>query len=190
MKTTNPINDTDMNFEQLFKQIRPEELSDNVFTLVGKDFFVITGGNDNLYNSMVGSGGGLGVLFKKPVTWCVVRSDRYTLEMILKEQTYTLSYFPNEYKEQMFFLGSKSGRDSEKMKDVGLTHIQTPAGNISYKEARLIIECKLMQLTTPDPDDFCTQEARDYIHEAYKDPTDYRKYMFGEITHVWVAKSE
>jgi hypothetical protein len=29
-------------------------------------------------------------------------------EIIQKEQTYTLSYFPNEYREQMFFLESKS----------------------------------------------------------------------------------
>ncbi len=116
------------------------------------------------------------------------RADRYTLEMIQKEQTYTMSYFPNEYKEQILFLGSKSGRDSEKMKEVELTGIQTPSGDISFKEARLIIECKLTQITTPNPNDFNTQEAKDYINEAYKDRNDYRKYVFGEITHVWVKK--
>ena len=108
--------------------------------------------------------------------------------MIKKEQTYTLSYFPNEYKEQMLFLGSKSGRDSEKMKEVQLTSVQTPSGDMSYKEARLIFECKLMELTTPNPNDFYTQEAKDYINEAYKEENDYRKYVFGEITHVWVKK--
>jgi flavin reductase (DIM6/NTAB) family NADH-FMN oxidoreductase RutF len=99
-----------------------------------------------------------------------------------------MSYFPNEYKEQIFFLGCKSGRDSEKMKEVELTSVQTPAGNVSFKEARLIIECILTEVTTPNPDDFYTQEAKDYIKEAYKEATDYRKYVFGEITHVWVKK--
>jgi flavin reductase (DIM6/NTAB) family NADH-FMN oxidoreductase RutF len=108
--------------------------------------------------------------------------------MIQKEQTYTMSYFPNEYKEQMLFLGSKSGRDSEKMKEVELTSVQTPSGDMSFKEARLIIECKLTQITTPNPNDFYTQEAKDYINEAYKEESDYRKYVFGEITHVWVKK--
>lgn len=177
-----------MNFDQLFKQISPEDISDNVFTLVGKDFYAITAGKKDHYNSMIGSGGGLGMLFKKPSTWCVVRSDRYTLEMILEEQTYTLSYFPDEHKKQMFFLGSKSGRDSEKMKDVGLTSIETPSGNISFEEARLIIECKLTQLTTPNLDDFYTQEAKDYLEEAYQEPSDYRKYLFGEITHAWIKE--
>jgi flavin reductase (DIM6/NTAB) family NADH-FMN oxidoreductase RutF len=140
---TNHANIKAMNFDQLFKQISPEEISDNVFTLAGKDFYAITAGKKDHYNSMIGSGGGLGGSFEKPTTWCILRADRYTLELIQKEQTYTLSYFPNEYKEQMLFLGSKSGRDSEKMKEVELTSVQTPSGDMSYKEARLIIECKL-----------------------------------------------
>lgn len=105
-----------------------------------------------------------------------------------KEQTYTLSYFPNEYKEQMLFLGSKSGRDSDKMKEVELTSVQTPSGDMSFKEARLIIECKLMQLTTANPNDFYTQEAKDFINEAYKEANHYPKLVFGEIAHVWVKK--
>jgi hypothetical protein len=59
---------------------------------------------------------------------------------------------------------------------------------MSFKEARLIIECKLTEITTPNPNDFCTQEARDSINAAYKEANHYRKYVFGEITHVWIKK--
>ena len=178
----------EMGFDQLFKQISPEEIRDNVFTLVGKVFPVITAGKEDHHNSMTASGGGFGMLFKKPTTWCILQASRYTLEMIQKEQTYTMSYFPNEYREQILFLGSRSGRNSEKMKEVKLTSVQTPSGDMSFKEARLIIECRLTELTTPNPNDFCTQEAKDYINEAYKDANEIRKYVFGEITHVWVKK--
>ena len=68
MKTTNPVNVKELNFDQLFKQISPEEIGDNVFKLAGKDFFAITAGKADHYNSMTGSGGGLGLLFKKPTT--------------------------------------------------------------------------------------------------------------------------
>ena len=97
-------------------------------------------------------------------------------------------YTRNEYKKQILFLGSKSGRDSEKMKEVELTSVQTPSGDMSFKEARLIIECKLTEITTPNPNDFYSKEAKDWINEAYKEESDYRKYVFGEITHVWVKK--
>ena len=188
MKKTNHVNVKEMNFDQLFKQISPEEICDNVFTLVGKVFPVITAGREDHYNSMTASGGGLGILFGKPTAWSILRADRYTLEMIHEEQTYTMSYFPDEYKEQILFLGSKSGRDGEKMKEVELTSVQTPSGDMSFKEARLIIECKLTQITTANPDDFYTQEAKDSINEAYKEGNVYRKYVFGKITHVWVKK--
>ena len=187
MKKTNHVNVKEMNFDQLFKQISAEEIGDNVFTLVGKNL-VITAGKEDHYNSMTSSLGGLGILFKKPTTWCILRADRYTLEMIQKEQTYTLSYFPNEYKKQLLFLGSKSGRESDKMKEVELTSVQTPSGDMSFKEARLIIECKLTEITTTNPNDFYSQEAKDWINEAYKEANDYRKLVFGEITHVWVKK--
>ncbi|MDR0823325.1 MAG: flavin reductase [Endomicrobium sp.] len=177
-----------MTFEQLFKQISPEDIDDNVFKLVGKDFYLITAGKKENYNSMVGSGGGWGTLFKKPTAMCLFPIHRYTLEIIQKEKTYTLSYFPNEYKEQMLFLGSKSGRDSDKMKEVKLSAVQTPCGNMSFKEANLIIECSLTQITTPAVDDFYSQESKDYLKEAYKDPNEHRKYVFGEITAVWVKR--
>jgi flavin reductase (DIM6/NTAB) family NADH-FMN oxidoreductase RutF len=179
-----------MNFEQIFKLISPEEINSNVFASLGKlagDATVITAGKEDHYNSMIG-GAGFGVLFRKPTTWCLIRSDRYTLELILKEQTYTMSYFPEEFRKQMLFLGGKSGRDSEKMKEVELTPVQIPSGDMSFKEARLIIECKLTVLTTIGPNDLCTQEAKDFVSEEYKEESHYRKLVFGEITHIWVKK--
>jgi flavin reductase (DIM6/NTAB) family NADH-FMN oxidoreductase RutF len=176
-----------MNFDQVFQQISIEGLFEqyNVFSLSCKECFVITAGTEDHYNSMIGSGGGFGFLFRKPTTWCIIRSDRYTLELMKKEQTYTISYFPDKYKEQVLFLGSKSGRNSDKMKEVELTAVQTLSGMMTFEEASLIIECRLTQLTTPQPDDFCTEEAQEYVREAYKKPSDHRKYVFGEITGVW-----
>jgi Conserved protein/domain typically associated with flavoprotein oxygenases, DIM6/NTAB family len=188
MDKANKIAADNINFGQIFKQISAEDMSDNVFVLVGKIFPVITAGNKDNYNSMTASGGGLGMLFKKPVTWSILQANRYTLELIQKEEKYTLSYFPDEYKKQILFLGSKTGRDGKKMKEVKLTQVQTPSGNIVFKEARLIFECKLTEITTPNQNDFYSQEAKDYIKEAYKEAGDYRKYVFGEITHVWIKK--
>ena len=179
-----------MNFDRLFEQIAPDEIRDDVFTLTGKVFPVVTAGTKKHYNSMTASGGGMGLLFKKPHTWCIFPQNRYTLELIKKQQTYTLSYFPHEYMKQVLFLGSKSGKDSDKMNEVELTSIETTLGNVSYKEARLIIECKLVQISIPNFDDFYTQEAKGYLTEAYKEAGDIRQYVFGEIMQVWEKKIE
>jgi hypothetical protein len=124
MKLKNHINIKKMNFEQLFKQISPEEICRNAFTFAGegfsiKGFPVITAGKDEHYNSMTGSGGGLGLLLRKPAIWCVLRADRYTLELMQKEQTYTMSYFPDAYKKQVLFGGNQSRRGQRELPFIG-----------------------------------------------------------------------
>ena len=177
-----------MDFELLFKKISPEEIPDDVFTLVGKIFPVVTVGTPGSCNAMVASGGGMGLHFRNPTTWCIFPSNRYTLELIQKKHTYTLSYFPDSHREQFMFLAKKSGRDSNKMEEIELTAIETPLGNTSFEEARLIIECRLTQITTVHADDIYSEEAKKYVIEAYKDPGEIRKYVFGEITCVWMKK--
>jgi len=60
-KTVNE-NIKEKSFSQLFNEISPEDISDDVFTLVGKELYAITAGDEEQYNSMVGSGGGIKLL--------------------------------------------------------------------------------------------------------------------------------
>lgn len=175
-------------FSDLFQAISPEQITENVFKTVGKDWHCITAGNDSLFNSMTASFGGWGILFSKPATWCMLRADRYTLEIMRKQQTYTMSYFDDQYKSQLLLFGSKSGRNSQKMSETTLTPVKTPQGNISYKEARLIIECKLIEVTTVSPDDYYSEEGRKFVTDAYDEIKKYHKLVFGEITGVWIRK--
>jgi flavin reductase (DIM6/NTAB) family NADH-FMN oxidoreductase RutF len=175
-------------FEELFGPIEAKDIPGDVFTHVGTDYTIITAGDPEHYNSMVASWGGWGILFNRPSTWCFLRSSRYTLELIRKEQAYTMTYFDEAYKEDILLFGSKSGRDTDKMKESKLTSVQTPAGNTTYKEARLILECKLIEVTTVSPGDFYTEEGRQFITDAHAETNDYHKIVFGEITAVWLRK--
>lgn len=76
MEAIKRMNVEENDFKQLFWQISPKEISDNMFTLVMDNFYVITAGNEAHYNSMIGSGGGFGLLFRKPASWCVIRSGQ------------------------------------------------------------------------------------------------------------------
>lgn len=179
----------DKSFDELFTRIEATTIQDNVFKLISQDFTVITAGKDSAFNSMTASYGGWGQLFDKPTTWCILNASRYTLEFIQKEQTYTMSYFPEQYKEQVLAFGAKSGRDSDKMNETALTHIETPDGNISYKEARMIIECKLTEITTVTPKDFYSPDHVKFIEDGAKTgKKGYHKLVFGEITNVWIRK--
>ena len=99
-----------------------------------------------------------------------------------------MSYFDEDDKEDIMIFGTQSGRNSDKMKEHQLTMVQTPDGNISYKEAKLIIECKLTEVTTVSPDDFLTDEGKEFITSAHAEAKAYHKLVFGDITNVWERK--
>jgi flavin reductase (DIM6/NTAB) family NADH-FMN oxidoreductase RutF len=178
----------EMAFDELFVPVAPRDVTGNVFRLVGEDYTVITAGTEENYNSMTASFGGWGILFGDPTTWCFLRASRYTLEYIRQEKRYTMSYFDEPYREQVMLFGTLSGRDSDKMKRHALTAVTTPAGNVAYKEAKLIVECELTEITTVQPDDFYTKEGRSFVVNAHAEVKEYHKLVFGKITNVWTKK--
>ncbi|MDR0661663.1 MAG: flavin reductase [Prevotellaceae bacterium] len=175
-------------FDELFTSIKPTEITDNVFKLVGEDYTVITGGKADNYNSMTANFGGWGRLFDYPVTWCFLRANRYTLEYIKEKKTYTMSYFTDQYKDEVLFFGSQSGRGTDKMNNHALTMVETPLGNITYKEARFILECEVIEITTVNPNDFFSERGKQFVVEAYAEAKDYHKLVFGKIANVWIRK--
>ena len=176
-------------FSELLEEIEVKDIPKDVFTLIGKDFIVLTAGNPSHYNSMVAGWGGWGILFSKPTAFLMLRSNRYTLELMRKGQRYTMAFFDDKFKGDIMLFGKQSGRDSdEKMRNTKLTAVETPSGNMTFKEANLIIECNLVQVTTVAPDDFYTEESKKFVIDAHAETGDYHKTVFGEITNVWIRK--
>ena len=173
-------------FNDTFKSVAAEEFDENIFNLVGKDWTVITAGEEP--NSMVASWGGVGIMFNKPVTWCFLRANRYTLEKIKETGFYTMSYFPEQYRGDIMPFGTKSGRNTDKMAQTKLTPVLTPAGAPAYKEAKIIIECKLIAAPTVSKDEFYTQEGKDFLQGGYDEAKDWHKLVYGEITKIYIKK--
>ena len=57
----------------------------NPFTKIGKEWMLITAGNEDNFNTMTASWGGLGVLWNKNVAFTFIRPSRYTHEFTEKE---------------------------------------------------------------------------------------------------------
>ena len=175
-----------LSFDELFVAADVKDLGTPF--AIGEDFSVLTAGDSNHYNSMVASWGGWGILFERPSIYHFLRSNRYTLELMRKKNTYTVSLFPAEYKDQIMIFGGSSGRDSNKMKETTLTAVATPSGNMAYKEAAVVLECKLSEVTTVTPDDFLNESDKQFVVDAHAETGEYHKMIFSEITNVWVRK--
>jgi len=169
---------------ETWHQISVKEIKDNSVTLFADDWAIITAGTPDHFNMMTASWGCIGNLWNKPVAFCFIRPQRYTFEFTEREPIYTLTFFNETYRDKLQYLGTVSGRDEEKVKGSGLTPKILPSGNISFEEARLIIECKKIYNDFFDESNFIDTSI---ITNVY--PTkDFHRIYIGEITEVWEKK--
>ncbi|MCD6355799.1 MAG: flavin reductase [Anaerolineaceae bacterium] len=158
------------------------ELRINPFTLWEKDWLLLTSGDfaKASYNSMTVGWGSFGYLWKKPIVMVVVRPTRFTYKFIEDYSTFTLCGFPEEYRKALTFLGTKSGRDSDKMDACGLTPIfADTVESPTFKEADLSIEVKKIYLHDFNPGKFLDPQ----IEKQYPSKNYHRMY-FGEIKKI------
>ena len=85
----------------MFQSVNVKELQDNPFSLIGDKWMLITAGDAEKCNTMTASWGGVGVMWGAPAATCYIRPQRYTREFADSSDTVTLSFFPEEYRQDI-----------------------------------------------------------------------------------------
>ena len=119
--------------------------------------------------------GGLGILWERKVCFCFIRPTRYTYEFIERSENFTLSFFEERYRKAISYCGSHSGRDTDKIKESGLTPV-AEGGFIHFAEARLVLACTKLYSQDISPDRFL-----DPAIEGMYPKKDYHRMYVGEI---------
>ncbi len=139
------------------KEINIRDIKESAVKMISDDWALLTAGNEEGFNTMTVSWGGIGELWGKDVAFIFVRPQRYTKEFIDREEMMTLSFFGGEYKKEMGFCGKNSGRDFDKMKETGLTPAFTD-GTVYIKEAKTVLVLRTLAVTEMTPDSFLDKE--------------------------------
>jgi flavin reductase (DIM6/NTAB) family NADH-FMN oxidoreductase RutF len=152
-----------------------ESLKENPFTLIGKEWMLITAGTKESFNTMTAAWGGLGVLWGKNVSFCFIRPGRHTFGFMEKSGVYTLSFFEEQYRDALNYCGTKSGRDVDKVSGSGLAPVFDNE-SIYFAEARLVMVCRKLYFQDIAPDNF--QDPS--IFNSYPNK-DYHRMYVGEV---------
>jgi flavin reductase (DIM6/NTAB) family NADH-FMN oxidoreductase RutF len=129
------------------------------------------------YNAMTVAWGSMGVMWHKPFAQIVVRPGRYTNEFMEKYPDWTLSVLPESYRSAMNLMGSKSGRDMDKINDAGLSTCPSlKVGSPAFNEAELILECKTLYRDLMKPESFVDKSL-----DMKYPQKDYHIIYYGEI---------
>ncbi|OJU08161.1 MAG: flavin reductase [Clostridiales bacterium 43-6] len=162
-----------------FKEITAKELEENPFRMIADEWMLVTAGNEAKFNTMTASWGFLGEMWNKDVAVTVVRPQRYTYEFIEKEELFTLSFY-GDRKDIHKTCGTKSGRDVDKVAEIGLTPVFSD-GTVFFEEARIVLVCKKIFAQDIKEESFIDKDNLKWYPEK-----DFHRAYFGEILKVYV----
>lgn len=153
------------------KEIKLEELNENVFKVIGKDWMLITAEKDNKTNMMTASWGGLGVLFNKNVATIYVRPSRYTKEFLDAGEKFSLCVMEEKNRQELAYCGKISGRNEDKVSKCGF-NVTKSDGTVYFDESRLVFICKKLYSQKMDAELLADKTLRDTfwkddVHEMY-----------------------
>jgi flavin reductase (DIM6/NTAB) family NADH-FMN oxidoreductase RutF len=123
----------------------------------------------------------MGIMWNRPFVQVVVRPTRYTYSFTEEFDSFTLCAFSEEYREALNILGSKSGRDGDKIAASGLTPVASrciPAP--AFAEAELTLECRKIYWDDLEPKRFL-----DPAIERNYSKNDYHRVYFGQILRIF-----
>lgn len=144
-----------------------KRLTANMFN---DDWALVTAGNEDDYNMMTISWGGMGTIWGKSVVTIYVKPCRYTYEFIEKNDYFVISFFDQDYKKDLGILGSHSGRNEDKLALTSLIPEAIKHG-MTYKQAKLTIVCKKLYGQNLDetkiPEDAHSYYENEPVHKMY-----------------------
>lgn len=158
------------------------DFTTKVFDLWDNQWLLLTSGDFQAgkYNAMTVAWGGLGIMWNLPIAMVVVRPSRYTFQFINEYDTFTLCAFSEAYRKSLQLLGTKSGRDGNKIKEAGLTPKQNHVVNTPvFQEAELTIACRKIYYQ-----DFIPSHFLDDRIERQYNGNDYHRMLYGEVLEI------
>ena len=168
------------------KEISYRNLQFNPMTMISETWLLITAGNEkNGYNTMTASWGHLGSIWGHnsglPTATVYIRPQRYTKLFVDREDYFTLSVMGNDYKNQLGYIGSHSGKDEDKLASVGLKPLFID-NTTAIEGAELIIVCRKLY-AAPFKENYFTDKS--IVDEHYPE-RDFHYIYIGEIVKVFV----
>ncbi|MDR1438610.1 MAG: flavin reductase [Clostridiales bacterium] len=163
-------------------QVDVKSVRRNVAT-VFQDWMLLTCGENapGKFNAMTIGWGFWGFAWSKPIAIVLVRHQRYTYEFMEKYGDFSICSFGEEHRGALSLLGTKSGRDGDKIGESGLTPVASKKIlSPSYEEANFVVECRKIHASDLGKESIFT----DYIQSMYNAPEEYHKLYFGEIVSI------
>ncbi|MBQ3375128.1 MAG: flavin reductase [Erysipelotrichaceae bacterium] len=134
------------------EDIRQKEFK--AFGMFKDQWALATAGTIDNFNTCTIGWGSIGTIWTRAagnIVTIYVNPERYTWEFLMNNDYFTVSFFPEEYRKDLQYLGTHSGRDEDKVAKTKLTPVKA-GESVSFKEAELTFVCKKIYAAQFDKD--------------------------------------
>ncbi|MBR2894645.1 MAG: flavin reductase family protein [Oscillospiraceae bacterium] len=174
------------------QEINAYEYAPHIIDHMTHNGILVTAKNGEQVNPITIGWGTIGMQWGKPLFQAYIRECRHTKGMLDEAKEFTVN-IPLErterVKEILKFCGSKSGRDLNKIEELGLTlvepeKISTPA----IAELPVTLECKVVYSVRQDGSQMPEDVLRKYYPDWEQHKEDVHTVYYGEIVCAYIVQ--
>ncbi len=172
------------------KHIDLWEYAGHILGQVGKAALVTTKA-DGEVNTMTIGWGFLGVEWSKPIFTVFVRQSRHTKKLLDKNGEFTINVPLKgaDLKQVFSVCGSKSGRDMDKIKELGLTLEEPEVISVpGIKELPVTLECRVVYKQDQDLSLLDQDKCLRYYAPGTANDGDYHTAYYGEVLAAYIIE--
>ena len=146
---------------------------------------------DGKVNTMTIGWGMLGIQWNKPIFIGLVRGCRHTYSMLEANPEFTVNIPLGALDKNIIRIcGTKSGRDTDKFRELGLTTEEPEVISVpGIRQVPLTLECKVLYKQQQYPEHLLSKEPlRFYQENPASIQDDYHTAYYGEIVSAYIIR--
>lgn len=171
----------------MIKTVKAFDYAGKICEAMPKGILLTTKDGD-FVNTMTIGWGTIGIEWGKPVFVAYVRESRHTRSMLDKTGLFTVNIPLEEADRKIISVcGTKSGRDMDKIRELGLTLVETEDFSVpGIKELPLTLQCKVLFRNVQD-ETRLPESIKQRFYSAIN-AGDYHIAYYGEIVGAYIAE--
>lgn len=171
------------------REVNVWDYAGHIMENIGKGILLTTKA-DGETDTMTIGWGHIGVIWSKPVFTVYVRESRHTKTLLDKNGEFTVNVpLAPADKNILAVCGTKSGRDCDKFKELGLTTEEGLTVSVpSIHQLPLTLECKVIYKQDQDPQAIDPECHDRYYAKGTRNEGDYHTAYYGLITAAYILE--
>ena len=171
------------------KQVNAFDYAGDICKALPKGILITTK-NCDFVNAMTIGWGHIGIEWSRPIFVAYVRESRHTKTMLENHGEFTINVPMGDFDRNILAVcGRKSGRDMDKIKELGLHLVESDVVSVpGIEELPLTLECKVIYKQKQDLSTIPEDIIKTYYPADDTGFQDYHYAYYGEIVNAYIIE--